>query len=565
MAQIGVEAYLTFSDFNGGKRASLEDFRADLVRYRREDIVRFCVFTNNAIYGLDPDPSRSAHLEIVRNACLPQTLSLDLAAKLISGTLFHRQQLLFVAKEALLICSSAGLPLAPGWNLTRLFLKANDQNVDVPVSQSIKKNETLALLANFIPVVEANRFSTFQPKFTRPLILLNRIMPTYGDSPPFDLGRLFIEATGFEPDEYFGLLFAALTASSRFKVEDLLRNPETFGLDSGFLIESRFTKEQLERFLLDVSANAEEYRATLNGLNRGLFDFTCFKDRPLFREGTKVFPVDFHFLGARCESALYWKSLERLSERDKDKFRSFWGDLFQRYINWMLARFVDGDLNKFTAEPTFDGTMEEVCDGLIVSGSSAVLLEYKGGLLAANAKYEGDLEKLRSNLEKKFVGTQDNRKGVLQLVNSIDLLFSGAKRVISGVDASNITKIYPVLVIHDDIGGAWMMNAYLNERFKTLSRGRFRRLSNRNGSKVTVTPLFCISVDHFEIVAEALASERLTDILEARYRGDRELRLAFLTAPNSVLGESARRIPKFLNEEMREFTNRLKEKFDRSA
>ena len=230
----------------------------------------------------------------------------------------------------------------------------------------------------------------------------------------------------------------------------------------------------------------------------------------------------------------------------------------------MLARFANGSLNRFTAEPTFEGTMEEVCDGLIICGTSAVLLEYKGGLLAANAKYEGALETLRSNLEKKFVGTQDNRKGVLQLVNSIEVLFAGARKAISGVDVSNIKKIYPVLVIHDDIGGAWLMNAYLNERFRTLSKGRFTRLSNKTGSKIIVTPLFCISVDHFEIVAEALANDRLTDILEARYRGEKELRLPFLTVENPVLGERARRIPKFLNDEMREFTNRLKEKFARN-
>ncbi len=156
---ISVEPYLTFAEFNGGHRSTMEDFCNELARYSREDILRFCIATNIVIYGIDPNPSRTAQAQIVHHACLPETLPPNVSAALSSRPLFHRQQLLFVAKESLLVCSSAGLPLGPGKDLTRLFLKSDDQNPDPPLAPGTSQDETLRLLTAFIPIVEANRFS----------------------------------------------------------------------------------------------------------------------------------------------------------------------------------------------------------------------------------------------------------------------------------------------------------------------------------------------------------------------------------------------------------------------
>lgn len=559
---IGLEMYLTYAEFNRGIAATAEEFQRELAKYRREDIVRFCIFANNAIYGLGPDPSMAAHDEVVRNACPLETLPVEVAAKLRKRPLFERQHLLFVAKRALQICKTDGAPLLQGWSLARLFLMANDQNIDHPVNRlSVEKKDTLSLLANFIPVVEANRLFTFQFKFTRPLLILNKILPMCGDAAPFALRKLFAEATGMAPEDYFGLIFAAFTACSSFKFGDLERLQESLGITPDFIVAPKIPRSEIERFLLDISSDADGYEQALKSFDRGLFDFTVFKEKPMFRNGERFYPVDLHFLGARCESALYWKCLERLAGKDGDRFRSFWGDLFQDYLDWVLNRGVDGNRNKFFAGPKFEKSMEEVSDGVVVCGSSAVLMEYKGGLFAASAKYDGDLESLKTDLEKKFVGTSKARKGVLQLINSIEEMFS-AKRPVDGVDFSQVTKIYPVLVIHDDIGGAWMMNTYLNERFKALSGGKFRHLRNANGSKVTVTPLFCITADHLEIISESLGEHRFVDILDARYRADKQLRMAFLTGGNSVIGDKALRIPGFFNDEMRAFTDQLKARFD---
>ncbi len=357
---IDVEAYLTFAEFNGGVRSTREEFRSELSRYSLAEVFRFCIIANLVIYGIDPDPNRVTHDQIVKFACLPETLPLKIAAALSKRALFHRQQLLFVAKESLIVCGENGITLRPGGDLTRLFLMANDQPRDSRPSGQASEAETLRLLTEFIPIVEGNRFFPFQHKFARPLVILNKILPTYKGSSPFDLRRLFERFTGFQADDYFGLLFCVLTKCLDFNLGNLLDNPNSFGIDSGFLADSRFSRDEVARFLKDISATEELYRDELQKLNRGPFDFTCFKNHPLLLRGDKAFPIDLYLLGARCESALYWKIYEGLSTKEKDRFQSFWGDVFQRYVNWLLAESVDGELNKFIPAAVLPNLSESV-------------------------------------------------------------------------------------------------------------------------------------------------------------------------------------------------------------
>jgi len=61
-----------------------------------------------------------------------------------------------------------------------------------------------------------------------------------------------------------------------------------------------------------------------------------------------------------------------------------------------------------------------------------------------------------------------------------------------------------------------------------------------------VTPLFCISVDHLEVVAEVLKQKAMTGILEARYRPDKELKSSFILVDNSALKGARHEVPAML-------------------
>ena len=117
---------------------------------------------------------------------------------------------------------------------------------------------------------------------------------------------------------------------------------------------------------------------------------------------------------------------------------------------------------------------------------------------------------------------------------------------IQGLDMSNVEVILPVVIMRDDIGSAWGMNAYLNIRFqesKTVqAQGR------------AVTALFCLSANDIEMISSYLFDTRLLDILMARYRAERPLMASFWTTENTVLKKRNFRKPQFVFDQMKELT-----------
>ena len=93
---------------------------------------------------------------------------------------------------------------------------------------------------------------------------------------------------------------------------------------------------------------------------------------------------------------------------------------------------------------------------------------------------------------------------------------------------SNITKVIPVIITRDDIGGSLVLNAYLRSRFREI----LRRKSLRN---VIVTPLFSLSAQDIELIAGYLRESALSELLEERYRNDPRLLSTFWAVDNFVV------------------------------
>jgi len=69
---------------------------------------------------------------------------------------------------------------------------------------------------------------------------------------------------------------------------------------------------------------------------------------------------------------------------------------------------------------------------------------------------------LDAELKKKFVGTEDTRKGVRQLVDAIQKLFGpDAHDQASGIDLETVENVIPVSLTRGDIGSAFNLDALL--------------------------------------------------------------------------------------------------------
>jgi len=84
------------------------------------------------------------------------------------------------------------------------------------------------------------------------------------------------------------------------------------------------------------------------------------------------------------------------------------------------------------------------CDAIVVCGTAAVFLEYKGSTFTATSKYKGDLNELAAEIEENLIGTESKRKGVRQLANAILGVFDKqTPAVVADVDLSQVSTVYP--------------------------------------------------------------------------------------------------------------------------
>ena len=124
-------------------------------------------------------------------------------------------------------------------------------------------------------------------------------------------------------------------------------------------------------------------------------------------------------------------------------------------MNWLLGEACRNSQNRFYPSPRYENG-DEICDAIVICGSDAVFLEYKGSTFTAESKYKGDLTELAAEIADNLIGTETKRKGIRQLANAILNVFDKqTPAALADIDLSGISAIFPVLVTRDDIGGCW--------------------------------------------------------------------------------------------------------------
>ena len=513
-----LHAFLTYSEIKGEKSTAIE-FQALLKLFSRSAVLHACSFINTLLGSWKGSYDMKAHEALVRNAFSPA-----LAENLISlkRIIFHRQQLLFVAKEALRICPSEGKnSSAPFWGgLGTVFLMAND-HLDIPPSQGKSPEDTtLNIIVRMMPSVEASHFHQYQQKMMRSHLMLSRFTePLRNTKLFFDVPKIFEEKTKVPLTTYESLIFATLSRFMNLDFAKYLQNPAQFVIGEKWFEPSVVPESQVKAFLAEVSATAEEFVQRFAVGIPTANDFTYLRDKPFFRDGDTLYPLDLSFIAEKFESGPFWRVHESLPDGDRKRFHSFWGEVFEDYMSWLLDRTTSPAINAFYPSPIYDTKEEgQVCDGIILSEDAAILIEYKGSTFSAKAKYAYETETLRQEIEEKLIGSEQRPKGIRQLRNAVLSLFRRDTPLkVKGVDLSKITKVIPLLITRDDLGSTFGINAYLNLRFKSLIGKERRKL------RKTLTPLFCMGAEDIEKISSYLCDTSLTSIIESRYKGEPQM------------------------------------------
>jgi hypothetical protein len=526
-----VETYLRYRDVFGTP-STYEQFEAVLCSLDLGLVLRTFAAINVLCSRRGLPRDQSVQVGIIRELFDPAT------AKRVEErglTVFHRHQCLFILREAARCCPNIpDMVITPEISnrigILALMSNEHDSNPSrasglVPWSEGWLEQ----MICDFIPITEANELRFDFASVPRMHKIVNYLAPARATQPAyFDVGALFEKASGLPLKLFEALMIGVLPRIMQSAVDLTTRSPH-YGVHVDFYEQSRLTPAQRDAFLRLLSSTPEELRARLTNRPRILSDFTALKESPFLRTEEVLIPLDTLFCMEKFESSVFWTIYKSLPDRERQNFSSFWGKIFEDYISWIFSNSVDQNLNRFYAAPRYEDDNEEVCDFLIICGTTALFIECKGGVMLGSAKYGGDPSALRAELEKKYV----NPQGVYQLARSISKALRQSNRpLIQGVDLSNIRTVMPVLLTRDDIGDGFFVNSYLDGQFTKATREL--NLSSEI-SPVFCTKLFSMSVDTIEKLSPYLCDTRLAEILSERYMMDPVLLTPFFVKPNRAL------------------------------
>jgi hypothetical protein len=524
-----------------GTPSTLDEFRSELKLFSRDQVVYLCSAINLLLRGWwagAPDPG--AH-QLLLSTILGTSVAQRFPLRGVQGQtlfFFHREQLLFIAKEAILCCPEAGAKVLgqPPGVLDRLFLMASDQLYSPQPETVDIEQKLLNVLTNLIPGLEYSAPHAFRNAMVRAHLMYGRFASELkGDVDYVDIDARFRKLTDLTPDEFMGLCFGMLSKCTNASLQSFATNSASLFLRKDMFQQTAVGDAKISRFWKELSATPDDFKRIFEKKLTGRSDFTLFRSRPLYSTGNSFFCIDPGFLAEKLETGAFWRTFQSVSGKQaRDGFMAFSGRVFERYVNWLMSESVGtGNANNiFFPSPRFESDGSEVCDGLMLCGSDVVFMEYKGSMFTAVSKYSGNPSRLRAEIEEKLIRSPGGgRKGIEQLAECISRTCRKMEpERILGVDLSRVLRVFPLLILRDGIGDAPMMNAFLNHRFQDTPN-----LSRKAVRPKVLTPLFCMGADTVEYIAAFLRDASLSDILDARYRGNTGMGGPFLAIKNDVL------------------------------
>ena len=518
--EVVLHKWLAWSELAVIPRITLRQFRASLRRHRRSTLLMACSRLG-VLFNFGPEGQTTAEsgpTAYYIRQLFPQRLARQVQHYANDGrAIFFQGQVRFLAAEILRLPTDSEDTFTDthDTDMGPLLLMAGEL-LYVPYKKHADRlDEMVNTICTFLPLYEIDTVIEPVANYLRFYIFLTvnvGRLPTHKRD-LFDLPNLFESKFGFSVETYSEFIFCfvmhAMMLRNKMKTE--------VGIPGGLSVNNfRHTTvphAEIGKMFETVSFSLESLDKARDQLGYG--DFDALRDQPYLRHEDVLFCLDYEFAASKLESAVLWRMLRSFkSNRQKDLYLSFWGYVFEDYVAWLFENYASAPLNCSFANPRYqNGNANEICDGIVICGETAILIETKLATCPSATRYSGDVEAMRAYLDQKLVVD----KGISQLVQALANIAAQSQ---SGLPTflRGIKKFIPLIVTKDDIGSSWGVNAYLNERFQEL-RGRHKRL--------TITPLVSMNIATLERLMGHLQQTALQEILQDRIKGDPDLARSF--------------------------------------
>jgi hypothetical protein len=508
---------------------TLDEFRALLRKYPRSSLLRICARLS-VFFNYGPDAGTTAKEDAVAYwipALFPPLLVPRVQNMLAKKRIvFFQAQLRFLAAETIRLTEPhvEDGSVVPNVAIGELLLGAGELLYEHHVKPTDDLDQLANLICQFLPIYEIDSPTEAFIQFLRFYIFLTVNIPRLpAELKTFEIEKEFEKQFGVRLKTYCDFMFF-------FSMHAMIvrgKKSKDAAMDCGIRLATfqnmKAPTEVIEKMFDNVSFSLDTLKT--QNIPSGYADFEFLRDRPYFTFEDQLYCLDYEFAVTKLESGVLWRVLRGLEPKQRDPYMSFWGNVFEDYVVWLFETYATKEHNQVYSIPKYeDDPKKQICDIIIVCGSTAILIEAKLATCRADVRYSGDYRKMRKFIEDRLVCGTDRQVGVSQLVNALNNITSLPASALPEW-LRGIRKFIPVIVTKDDIGSSWVMNAYLQKRFKQ---------QKKKYKGYTITPVVSMSISTLERSMKALTELPFEAILEDRMQGDKQLTRPFEAASKYV-------------------------------
>jgi hypothetical protein len=505
----------------------MEQVVAEVRKYDRNSLLWVCaeIVCRVQLWSRPAGHNRPNYLQYLRDFFDPM-----LSERMIAGAystlpvrlLFHRRQIGLIAKLAVKH-GREGLDAREHRSaLGMLFLMANDQ-LDhgllrtLSASGSDLRAAAVCLVTEMVAVQEGAS-PNIANLFTRGHLMLTRYAKELSEEHDYvDIVGEFERQVGMSLSEFEAMVFAVHARFCADFSNKIVTDPSLLPLKIANFGTTAISEEKAQAFLRFVSSTSDDLKKEIEQSDNGANDATPFRKHPMVHySGPPLHDGEIGYLMMdnlafleKAQTEAYWAA----NAADSENLRSFWGTVFEMYVNDLVSRACAGTTSRFFPDPRqrIDPSVQ-ICDGILVANNAVVLMEYKASMFRADNKYCGDPTRLLKEIEKKWVRNEKgSKKGVEQLAAAVKLLFENNNPgdIFPDVDWSKIDEVHLCLVTLDSLGETFGMSALLNTY---LPEG----LNFTHRPAGLIRPLHCVDIASLERATGHFGAMSLPQMLSLR-------------------------------------------------
>ena len=267
--------------------------------------------------------------------------------------------------------------------------------------------------------------------------MLALIAPGLEHLPEFiDVQHAFRMATGLRLETYlrFGVaLLSSLHPIAKNKEGPALLNLER--LRAPFHLATAWRKF-MAQIMTPIRGYRRAHRTQVARVGTPEYNYLAAEMTPIVQLSKKVgCCLSLPFVERKFGPGMVHIIGSRLPRRESQRFRTFFGRVFERYVADLCRRCFP-DL--FVSDVRYGANLEGG-DGWLLYPPAAILLEAKSSFLLLETKLSGDLEGFQEYFRSTLL------KAASQMTRVIND-FRAGKFLVSGLGSSVITRIYPVIL-----------------------------------------------------------------------------------------------------------------------